>query len=348
MKTHLPLDDLALRYTRLFESSQDGILILRHPDGVIEDANPFICQLLAIRKEEIVGKRLMEFCKIADKTKIETYLKVFLKEGYVRFDDLDIVSCAGEEERVEFICSSYPVDGSTVIQCNTREISSRKNAEAALAASHLEAVAAVKAKLVDQMYETIDSLTKIIEARDPYTLGHQKRVSDLATAIAKEMGLSKTKLDCIRLCSLIHDIGKISIQAEILCKTSALTPLEVAMLKSHVQFGVDVIKPLTFPWPVTEIILQHHERLDGSGYPRSLKGNDICIEARIIGLADTVEAISSARPYRPAKDINAALMEIEESRGRLYDERVVDTCLSLFRSKSYKFPEFKSPIFKRL
>lgn len=120
------------------------------------------------------------------------------------------------------------------------------------------------------------------------------------------------------------------------------------MLKSHVQFGVDIIKPLTFPWPVTEIIPQHHERLDGSGYPRSLKGNDICIEARIIGLADTVEAISSARPYRPAKDINAALMEIEESRGRLYDERVVDTCLSLFRSKSYKFPEFKSPIFKRL
>jgi HD-GYP domain-containing protein (c-di-GMP phosphodiesterase class II) len=177
-----------------------------------------------------------------------------------------------------------------------------------------------------------------IEMRDPYTAGHQKRCADIARAIATEMGFTQEKIDGIRMVGTIHDIGKLSIPAEILTKPIKLTKIEFSLIKEHSVSGYDMLKDIESPWPLAEIIYQHHERMNGSGYPRKLKGNEILIEARIMAVADVVEAMSSHRPYRAALGIEAALEEIEKNKGILYDNVVVDACLSLFREKGYKLP----------
>jgi PAS domain S-box-containing protein len=182
---------------------------------------------------------------------------------------------------------------------------------------------------------TVQSISTIVEMKDPYTAGHQQRVSDLARSIAIEMGLSADQRDFIRTASAIHDIGKISIPAEILSKPTKLTDLEFNLIKTHSQSGYDILKDIEFPWPVADVVLQHHERMDGSGYPQGLKGNDILLEARIMAVADVVEAIASHRPYRPSLGIDFALDDITRNKGILYDADVVDACLKLFQEKSY-------------
>jgi len=166
-------------------------------------------------------------------------------------------------------------------------------------------------------------------------MGHQQRVADLARSIATEMGLSADRQDFIRTASSIHDIGKIAVPAEILSKPTKLTDLEFGLIKTHSQSGYDILKDIEFPWPVADVVLQHHERMDGSGYPHGLKGENISLEARILAVADVVEAITSHRPYRPALGIDVALEEISRNRGILYDADVVDACLKLFREKGY-------------
>ena len=334
------LNELSMRYTRLFEAAQDGILLLDFPDGRIEDANPYILNLLGYKKDDLVGKHLWQLGVITDKTKGEEAHKTIVEQGYIRYEDMDLLTKQGVHVPVEFICNSYALDGRTVIQCNIREITLRKKAEVALA---LE-----QAKIAQHMYEVIDSLSNVIEARDPYTAGHQRRVTDLAVAIGYEMKAAPSIIEGIRFASKIHDIGKVSIPAEILTKPSALNPLEVAMLRSHAQLGYEILKPLSFPWPVAQIILQHHERIDGSGYPNALKGADICLEAKVIAVADTVEAMSSNRPYRPSRGIDAALQEIEANSGILYDPNVVAACLKLFRDEGYQLPEAHSATYERL
>jgi putative nucleotidyltransferase with HDIG domain len=182
----------------------------------------------------------------------------------------------------------------------------------------------------------IQVLEKTVEIRDPYTAGHQRRVSDLAQNIAREMGLTRDRIDGIKITGIIHDIGKIQIPAEILSKPRALTGIEFNLVKTHPQVGADILRAIDFPWPVAEIVLQHHERINGSGYPQGLYKKDILLEARIIGVADVVEAMASHRPYRPALGIDEALKEISNNRGILYDCDVVDACLKLFREKNYK------------
>ena len=192
-------------------------------------------------------------------------------------------------------------------------------------------------KLKKTMNATLDTLSKIIEVKDPYTAGHQQRVSQLAAAIAKELNLSQDKIEGIRIASLIHDVGKIGLPTEILSKPSKLTDIEFNLIKEHSQVGHNILKSIDFPWSIAEIVLQHHEKINGSGYPRGLKGDEILLEARIICVADVVEAMSSHRPYRPAKGIDAALEEISQNRGILYDSEVVDVCLRLFKEKGFKF-----------
>jgi len=184
---------------------------------------------------------------------------------------------------------------------------------------------------------TIETVSKTIETKDPYTSGHQHRVSQLATAIAKELNLSPDKIEGIRIASLIHDIGKIGLPTEILSKPTKLTDMEFNLIKEHSQKGYNILKPIDFSYPIAQIVLQHHERLNGSGYPNNLKGNKILLEARIIGIADVVEAMSSHRPYRPAWGIDKALEEISKNKGILYDPEVVDTCLKLFKENGFKF-----------
>ena len=192
-------------------------------------------------------------------------------------------------------------------------------------------------KLQKTMESTINTIGNIVEVKDPYTFGHQHRVSLLAVHIAQELNLPQNKIEGIRIASLVHDIGKISIPAEILNKPTKLTDIEFSLIKDHSQIGYDILKSIEFPWPVAKIVLQHHERLDGSGYPQGLKGDKILLEAKIMGVADVVEAMSSHRPYRPALGIDAALEEISKNKGILYDTEAADACIKLFKEKEFKF-----------
>ena len=193
--------------------------------------------------------------------------------------------------------------------------------------ANVAAVSIQNALLAEEVHQglegTIEALARTTEMRDPYTSGHQQRVSQLACAIAEKMGLSEKTVAGVRVSGLLHDVGKVSIPAEILSKPGKLTPIEFSLVKEHVRIGFDILKGIVFPWPVAEIVLQHHERLDGSGYPNGLKGDAIRLGARILAVADVVEAMASYRPYRPALGIDAALAEIRDHQGKLYDASVV-------------------------
>ena len=184
---------------------------------------------------------------------------------------------------------------------------------------------------------TIQAIALTVEKRDPYTSGHQRRVAKLTRAIAEAIGLSEDQIEGAHVAASIHDIGKISLPAEILSKPIQLSEIEISLIQAHAQAGYDILKGLDFPWPIADIIIQHHERMDGSGYPRGLSGDRISIEARIIGVADVVETMSSHRPYRPSMGIEKALEEITLNSGTLYDSQVVDACLNIFNGKGFLF-----------
>ncbi len=183
------------------------------------------------------------------------------------------------------------------------------------------------------MAGTIQVISSTVECKDPYTAGHQRRVAALARAIAAEMKLPGDQIDAIRIAGVVHDLGKISVPAEILSKPGRLTEMEFNLIKHHPQVAYDILKPVEFPWPIADIVLQHHERMDGSGYPCGLKGTEILLEARIIAVADVVEGMASHRPYRPMLGIDEALEEVVRNRGIAYDEAVADACLSVLRDK---------------
>jgi PAS domain S-box-containing protein/putative nucleotidyltransferase with HDIG domain len=183
--------------------------------------------------------------------------------------------------------------------------------------------------------EIIEAMAYIGEVRDPYTAGHQRRVAHLSYDIAKSMGLQDEKFEGLTMAAFVHDIGKILVPSDILSKPGKLTKPEFDMLKDHTRVGYEILKTIEFPWPIAKIVLQHHERMNGSGYPGGLSGDQIIIEARILAVADVVEAMSSHRPYRPALGIDKALEEINLNRGTLYDSEVVDACVRLFTDKAY-------------
>lgn len=184
--------------------------------------------------------------------------------------------------------------------------------------------------------DTIKLIESLLEKRDPYTAGHQSRVAELAVAISREIGLPEEKMEGLKIASLIHDIGKAFVPAEILNKAGKLSEIEFSLIKTHPQAGYDVIKDIDFPWPIADIILQHHERLNGSGYPYGKIGNDIILEARILAVADVIEAMSLHRPYRPPLGTEKALLEITLNKGILYDPDVADACLKVFE-KGFSF-----------
>jgi PAS domain S-box-containing protein len=186
------------------------------------------------------------------------------------------------------------------------------------------------------LWATVQAIAVTVERRDPYTAGHQRRVADLARAIAMEMNLPTDQIDGIRMAAVIHDLGKISVPAEILSKPSELTDLEFGIIKTHAQSGYDILKDIEFPWPIARMVLEHHERMDGSGYPNGLVAEETLLESRIMAVADVVESMASHRPYRPALGIDAALEEIENKRGTHYDTSTVDACLRIFRENGYQ------------
>jgi len=185
--------------------------------------------------------------------------------------------------------------------------------------------------------QTVAALASASEIRDPYTSGHQQRVTKLACSIAEDMGLTKNLIEGLRIAGLLHDIGKISVPAEILSKPGKITQDEYNIIKQHCQIGYEILKGIEFPWPVAQIVLQHHEKMNGSGYPQGLTGDEILLEARILSVADVIEAMSSHRPYRPGLGIDKALDEVINNKSTFFDPVVVDTCWNLFSAGKFEF-----------
>jgi PAS domain S-box-containing protein len=241
--------------------------------------------------------------------------------------EINIIRKTGERRRLQVFRKEVLWNGQKQFQSIYRDITETKKME--------EKIRESLSGLQKAFSGIIQVLSTVSEKRDPYTAGHQTRVADLTRAIAQEMGLPPERVEGLRLAGTIHDIGKVSTPAEILSKPSRLTNIEFDMVKSHPQVGHDILCDVDFAWPLAEMVLQHHERMDGSGYPRGLKGDAILLEARILAVADVVEAMASHRPYRPALGIEAALEEIEKNSGILYDSDVVSACLGLFREKGF-------------
>jgi putative nucleotidyltransferase with HDIG domain len=212
-----------------------------------------------------------------------------------------------------------------------QDIAKRESAEAE--------VQSTLVKLRSAIGGVIQAMALTVERRDPYTAGHQRRVADLARAMATEMGLSDHQIDGICMAGLIHDLGKICVPAEILSKPGQLTEIEHTLIRGHPQVGYDILKEIEFPWPLAQVVLQHHERIDGSGYPAGLKAEDIIIEARTLAVADVVEAMASHRPYRPTLGRDMALKEISKNKGVLYDPNVVHSCVKVLKEKDFQFSQ---------
>ncbi|MEA2086905.1 MAG: HD domain-containing protein [Candidatus Caldatribacteriota bacterium] len=300
-------------------------------------ASPSIKIIKGYEPEELIGKSPFEFIHPEDKKKLRLLLKKYLgnfarklftgEEPYYVTERIEY-RFKNKEGNWRYLQSTGNLVGNKLIFIS-RDITELRQAEIELKKSYK--------KLQKTMDASIDTVSKIIEAKDSYTSGHQHKVCQLAVRIAREMKLPQDKIEGIRVASLIHDIGKIGLSTEILSKPTKLNDIEFSLIKAHSQIGYDILKSVEFPWPVAEIVLQHHERVNGSGYPRGLKGDEILIEAKVIAVADVVEAMSSHRPYRPALGIDAALEEISKNKGILYDPEVVDACLKLFKEKKFKF-----------
>lgn len=213
----------------------------------------------------------------------------------------------------------------------SRDITNERNHESALFAA--------QKRIVKSLNQTVSAIASTVGARDTYTASHQIRVADLAVAIGRKMGFDRQKLEGLRLAATIHDVGKVQIPTEILTKPMGLSEVEYALVKTHAEAGYNILKDIDFPWPIAEIVYQHHEQVDGTGYPRGLKADEILIEAKILAVADTIEAMSNDRPYRKSPGLEAALDEIRRKRGISYEGKVVDTCLSLFKKENYRFPD---------
>lgn len=318
------------RYRRLFEAAHDGILLLNAETAQIEDVNPFLIKMLDYSHEEFLGKKLWEVGAFADIVESQKLFLELQANDYIRYEDLPLKTKSGAMVEVEFVSNAYDCEGVRVIQCNIRDISQRKRAEGA-SLRYLE-------QLKVALMNTVEVATIISEMRDPYTAKHERRSSLLAGAIGAELGFDEVRQEGLRVAGALHDIGMISIPSEILSKPGKISRIEMELIKAHAQAGYDVLSRMEWPWPVAEVAIQHHERMDGSGYPNGLTGNQIIPEARIMAVADVVEAMSSHRPYRAALGIDRTLAEIESGSGTLYDADVVNACLRLFREKSYQFP----------
>ena len=333
------------RYRTLFESAAEGILVMDIGLQKLIYVNPSISEMLGYSIEELEGMKTSDlylnyssdhvFSGIyaqasTRKTSLQN-LPFVRKDGTILFTDINIAKATinNTECNIAFI----------------NDITERKLAEQ----QHQQDTE----KLLTAMQETIQALAMTVEIRDPCTAGHQQRVSQLACTLAEKMRCKKEIIKGIRVAGTLHDIGKMNVPIDILTKTGRLTEIEFDMIRTHAKVGYDILQTIDFPWPVAQVVFQHHERMNGSGYPQGLSGENILLEARILAVADVVEAITSHRPYRPALGIDKALEEISQNGGTLYDTEVVDACLKLFTESQFEFEpgsqvNVKQPVRDRL
>jgi PAS domain S-box-containing protein/putative nucleotidyltransferase with HDIG domain len=312
------LRENAEQYRIITNTTMDGFVKL-DLEGHILDLNEAYYHMLAYSKEELLKMTVMDIEAQETPDKVKKHLEEIREVGSDRFESRLRLK-DGHIIDVEISLTLLRQAGHILVFA--RDITDRKQAEEALRRSYDQ--------LRETFIATVNALASTVEMKDPYTAGHQRWVTRLACAIAKEMNLSEEQIEGIRMAGLIHDIGKINIPAEILTKPGHLSEIQYNMVKIHPQVGCDILKEIKFPWPVAEIVLQHHERMDGSGYPQGFSGTEILLEARILAVADVVEAMASHRPYRAAHGIERALDEVSRNKGTLYDSDVVDVCLKLF------------------
>jgi len=270
------------------------------------------------------------FTKPFNKTELLARIKILLKMKKLS----DERKCAQEELKKSHDNLDYQVKLRTAELAKANEMLKADIVDRKRTEEMLQHTLGILRKAVGT---TIQVLVAAVEVRDPYTAGHQVRSANLARAIAGEVGLPHEQIDGIRMAATIHDIGKLCIPAEILSKPTRLSEIEFSLIKEHSRRGYEMLKNIESPSQLAEVVYQHHERMDGSGYPRKLKGNAILVEARILAVADVVESMASHRPYRPALGIDVALNEIRQNSGTLYDKVVVDACLRLFQEKGFQF-----------
>lgn len=311
----------------LVESALEGIVIM-DDKGRILDVNPAAEKIFGYRSEQVIGHTVSKKLMPPSTRKAhENGLAAFLVTGEKKIIGRRVEITAMRADKSEFPAEleviSISPKTSQVFIAYIRDISEQKQAEQ----DRLQYAMNIKKTLL----QTILAVSRTVEMRDPYTAGHQRRVAHLAASIAQELDLSEERIEGIFLGALIHDIGKIAVPSEILSRPGKLLPEDIGYLKVHSQKGHEILKPVNFPWPVAEIALQHHEHLDGSGYPQGLRGEEILLEARIVSVADIVESLTAHRPYRPAYSLNDALAFIRKNVGKLYDRHIVEACTRLFK-----------------
>ncbi len=316
------------KFRNLFDHSSDAIMI-HDLKGRFLEVNDVACERLGYSRDELMGMSPMNIDAPEFAGKARDRIKTIKQEGRLVFESAHLRR-DGSVIPVEINSRIIRYEGKDAILSVARDITSRKKSERDLR-NTMERLRRVTGSV-------IDVIVSAVEARDPYTAGHQRRVGDLARAIATEMGLPAEDVEGVRIAGVIHDLGKISVPAEILSKPRKLSDMEFALVKEHPQKGYEILREVDFHWPVADMVRQHHERLDGSGYPQGLGGNEIVPGAKILAVADVVEAMASHRPYRPNLGLDAALEEIASGRGVLYDPEVVDACLRLFNEKRYQLP----------
>ncbi len=315
------------KYRTLFEDSKDAIY-LNDKEGGLINFNRSTLDLFGYSREEMLGINTKDVFVNPDE--YGRWQEEIAQKGSVREFEVKLRKKDGTEidclitSTVRLARDKSVIGYQGIIRDISELVSNRKQLEKTLK------------ELRKALGGTIEAMALTVETRDPYTAGHQRRVSNLARAIATEMGVSEDQIQGIRLAGVIHDVGKISVPGEILSKPGKIGANEFGIIKEHPRVGYNILKTVDFPWPIAQIVLQHHERMDGSGYPDGISGDNILIEARILAVADVVEAMASHRPYRAALGIDLALNEISKNRGSSYDSKVVDACLRLFNEKGYR------------
>ena len=315
------------KYRTLFEDSKDAIY-LNDKEGGLINFNRSTLDLFGYSREEMLGINTKDVFVNPDE--YGRWQEEIAQKGSVREFEVKLRKKDGTEidclitSTVRLARDKSVIGYQGIIRDISELVSNRKQLEKTLK------------ELRKALGGTIEAMALTVETRDPYTAGHQRRVSNLARAIATEMGVSEDQIQGIRLAGVIHDVGKISVPGEILSKPGSIGANEFGIIKEHPRVGYNILKTVDFPWPIAQIVLQHHERMDGSGYPDGISGDNILIEARILAVADVVEAMASHRPYRAALGIDLALNEISKNRGSSYDSKVVDACLRLFNEKGYR------------
>ncbi len=318
------------KYRLLLENANEAILVLQ--GGAIRFANPMATRIWGYSFKELKAIPFGELLSGPDLGRWKEYTERIAMEPTDITASFRSRTKDGRPRWLEVKGTHSTWEGRPATLTLITDITERKEADDELKQSY--------ARLRRAMDGAVKALALMAERRDPYTAGHQQRVAQLAVGIAQELGLAPQSIETIAVAGLLHDVGKVSVPTEILSKPSKLNENEFNLLRGHSQVSYDIVKTLALPWDIDQIVLQHHERLDGSGYPQGLRAENINLGAKILGVADVVEAMVSHRPYRAALGLDKALAEISGKKGALYDAAVVEACLRLFQEKGFKLEDY--------